>query len=709
DTVHSSTSQVLIARDANYQPEIRVPWCVPEQQSGPCAPTNIRNTGPLGPPVGSGLATHHVVTVNGLLPYDQFYQVGTYYYYVASTDALGVTSTAPGPVDYSQTTLPSFATLPEDPTLPESFLIYAYGPTNVFQGSDLYIAAHLHQVGGASFSHMTDVVSSAPNSGQDGIVSGPAASSISVTLLCSENSQLQSRDGSNPPYYGCYTSNAVMPNSNLKIHTTAETTPGAYSVQFTYWNSGVDTSYTYRFNVLPAPTFTASPPTSFPAIPNRANWESQMVTLGEKWCNQMNGVSRDALNAIGNFLTGWGWQEETWFYDGGRVYQQVDDYTANVLGQPNHALWQHCALTVLDPYAEYLIYNNAAMALYSVFPYGLEMDYLRTGYAPSLTALYDLEDYNGGAHYDGLIDWYSTRETSYINNVRIAAEMTGRAHNPLEDSGIDKLLGDLDQIANGGKINTIHPFMVGIDMQTLINYYEWSALHGTTDNRIPVAIKGALDALWTIWNPAHFTFAYDATSLPANDSYPHGFDSIDDTDLNGLVATAYAWYWSKTGDANALARGDLLFQHMLDPIDDPGWDGKMYSQMYQWTFDYVRLRGGPNPVLTIMPSQQPVLAPYPDTEPPIMGGAAYTKVTVTPTSTGATITWNTYEPATTQVKYGVTSGYGSASPLNPSSLTSHSATLTGLLPATLYHYQVISKDAVGNIAALQDETFTTTQ
>jgi hypothetical protein len=312
-----------------------------------------------------------------------------------------------------------------------------------------------------------------------------------------------------------------------------------------------------------------------------------------------------------------------------------------------------------------------------------------------------------GSNYGGWVDWYLIRETSYLNNNRIASEMLGRPHSPLTDIGINKLLGDLDQVVNGGKVNVLHPFMVGIAMQTLINYYEWNASRGMVDRRIPVAIKKALDALWTVWNPRHFTFAYDNTSLPSDDSYHEGYDTVDWTNLNGLVATAYAWYWSKTGDANALSRGDMVFQHVLDPAGGPSWSGKMYSQMYQWTFDYVRLRSGPNAVLTIMPSQNPYTGPYADTEPPIMGGAGYTKVTVTPTGTGATITWNTYEPATTQVKYGITSGYGSTSSLNPSLVTSHSVTLTELLPATLYHYQVISVDAAGNIAALADQTLTT--
>ncbi len=92
-----------------------------------------------------------------------------------------------------------------------------------------------------------------------------------------------------------------------------------------------------------------------------------------------------------------------------------------------------------------------------------------------------------------------------------------------------------------------------------------------------------------------------------------------------------------------------------------------------------------------------------------MGGSAYTKVTVTPATTSATITWNTYEPATTQVKYGVPAGYASATPLVPSMATTHGVLLTALLPRTVYHFQVISVDAAQNVAALQDQTFATTQ
>ncbi|MFC2049899.1 redoxin domain-containing protein [Chloroflexota bacterium] len=73
----------------------------------------------------------------------------------------------------------------------------------------------------------------------------------------------------------------------------------------------------------------------------------------------------------------------------------------------------------------------------------------------------------------------------------------------------------------------------------------------------------------------------------------------------------------------------------------------------------------------------------------------------------ATISWVTDESATSQVEYGATDAYGSTTPLDESSTTSHNATLTGLTPATTYHFKVKSRDASENEVASQDQTFTT--
>src|SRR5262249_39122230 len=83
---------------------------------------------------------------------------------------------------------------------------------------------------------------------------------------------------------------------------------------------------------------------------------------------------------------------------------------------------------------------------------------------------------------------------------------------------------------------------------------------------------------------------------------------------------------------------------------------------------------------------------------------------VTATVTGAnsaTINWTTNELSDTQVEYGVTVIYGGASPLLQTKVTGHSLGLTGLMPATLYHYRVKSKDAAGNLAVSGDLTFKT--
>jgi RHS repeat-associated protein len=77
------------------------------------------------------------------------------------------------------------------------------------------------------------------------------------------------------------------------------------------------------------------------------------------------------------------------------------------------------------------------------------------------------------------------------------------------------------------------------------------------------------------------------------------------------------------------------------------------------------------------------------------------------THNSATISWNTNEPADSQVEYGTTTAYGQLTNLDPSLVTAHSQGLSGLTPSTQYHYRVKSRDATGNLAFSGDFTFTT--
>jgi chitodextrinase len=94
----------------------------------------------------------------------------------------------------------------------------------------------------------------------------------------------------------------------------------------------------------------------------------------------------------------------------------------------------------------------------------------------------------------------------------------------------------------------------------------------------------------------------------------------------------------------------------------------------------------------------------PDTTAPVISSVSSVK-----TSTSATISWTTNEPADTQVEYGLTTSYGSLTSLNQTLSTSHSASLTSLTPNTTYHYRVKSKDLAGNRATGSDLTVTTDQ
>jgi hypothetical protein len=98
-----------------------------------------------------------------------------------------------------------------------------------------------------------------------------------------------------------------------------------------------------------------------------------------------------------------------------------------------------------------------------------------------------------------------------------------------------------------------------------------------------------------------------------------------------------------------------------------------------------------------------VTPPTPDTRAPVITATKASAVS----STTATISWTTDEPATTQVAYGKTTAYGTTTTRNASLTTSHSQTISGLTASTTYHFQARSSDAAGNSVASVDASFTT--
>jgi len=102
---------------------------------------------------------------------------------------------------------------------------------------------------------------------------------------------------------------------------------------------------------------------------------------------------------------------------------------------------------------------------------------------------------------------------------------------------------------------------------------------------------------------------------------------------------------------------------------------------------------------------------------PTPAARSFTVDTVTPaitnvrvsqiTYSSAVISWETSEPATSQIRYGLNTGYGNTTPLDGQFLSDHSVMLENLYYNTTYHFTVQSRDPAGNHSASQDFTFKT--
>ena len=78
------------------------------------------------------------------------------------------------------------------------------------------------------------------------------------------------------------------------------------------------------------------------------------------------------------------------------------------------------------------------------------------------------------------------------------------------------------------------------------------------------------------------------------------------------------------------------------------------------------------------------------------------------TESSALITWSLSQAGTGQVHYGTTTAYGKVTTLEPSfKFSTHTQRISGLLPGTLYHYRIVSKNASGVTVTSTGKTFFT--
>jgi hypothetical protein len=326
-----------------------------------------------------------------------------------------------------------------------------------------------------------------------------------------------------------------------------------------------------------------------------------MVTLGASafFCNQNAG-------------------EEANFYDGIRAYQQTMAYdTANsITGNPSQ--WNTC---IANREAGYVGYINSAPGPGRIFAIYLAskgmLNLALAGDSTAKTALYQSAD---NAEWKTLrplmLDVGLERELNFTTEAMIAATAAGdTSRAPLVPVGIDFLLAHLDQIVNASVSH--EPFLDGAIADTLIHYYIDT---GSTDARIPPAIKALADHLWNnYWIPGTCSgtskiqfsgcFAYSGGTTHMGIDPSTNLDPADDAGLNLMIAPMYAWLFKMTGNGTIPGShgadcggttgqpctyqqaGDIIFQKGISQSDY--FQRKSWAQNYRWSFDYVKWRSKP--------------------------------------------------------------------------------------------------------------------
>lgn len=347
-----------------------------------------------------------------------------------------------------------------------------------------------------------------------------------------------------------------------------------------------DRTLTAPFTIKDLTPLAFTPPTTFPAIPNKTLWESSMLSTGAKWCAKSTGTTDPQS---------WGFEGGVWYYDGAWVYHQIADYTGD-------AEWRNCSNSLMSFYKDRIILTNGALQAWRTFTDGMKRSCSSCDGSLKAMLLRVAENMayasTAGDTRDDLM-----RETSYLLEAQVnAARANGyRDFADLPTTGTygqlrtrmrraaDQLLGQYDQIHANTFIYQ-QTFMIGLSMKALISYYEFSQ-----DPRVPRELKTMLDYLWTrAWNPAINGYYYNVEPpLPGGTNSPRcevNCYPFSNTELNNLVGPGNGWMWRFTGDDNYRTRGDLSFSNALNT--DITYSGKIFSQNYRWSFDYVNWREG---------------------------------------------------------------------------------------------------------------------
>lgn len=299
----------------------------------------------------------------------------------------------------------------------------------------------------------------------------------------------------------------------------------------------------------PLPTATPTPRPETNPLASLGEWEQKMVQFGAIHCRDENVQSPSETEG------------SVWYYDGARIYYRIAEYT----GEP---FWNGCAEKVNESYREYVLEERRVPG-WRVFPHGLAAHHNRTGDSRSREAVLVLANESAFAPAGGGPDAWVSRETAYLIQAFLASESLGEPEHPNLPIAVDYALGHLAQWRSGTASST-RPFMIGLTLDALIEYYEVKL-----DPRIPDEVKRTADWLREesgLWRSQSLGYLYDSRG------------SWETPDLNMLLLSTYSWLHRETGEAKYLQHGDELFEGGLAASWLEG--GKHFSQAYRFSIDY---------------------------------------------------------------------------------------------------------------------------
>jgi hypothetical protein len=331
-------------------------------------------------------------------------------------------------------------------------------------------------------------------------------------------------------------------------------------------------------------------------IPARKTWEADLLEFGKLQCGYFKHGEQE------NYST---------YYDAARVFYQ----TARYFGKPdyNGTPWTSCADVAVKLYREKEIDwkgQYGYIAGWSAFSTGLRMHYEQTGDPRSKDAVHLLATHGWAADGGPTWGYPYMREIAYAIMNHLDDEALGTPHRSRLDELVGTALQHFDQMfvskialtkpyrGADNELAGITPFMVGLEAQALIQYYE-----KYKDARIPSMIKTAADVLYEevtplgmrIWDPKRGAFLYD-TIWGGGRNYEPG--------LNLLVVPLYGWVYMMTGETKYRDRGDEIWRegvqraHCASAGNLCGsggngsylWFGKQFNQSYMWSFRYIDWR-----------------------------------------------------------------------------------------------------------------------